>query len=118
MRKIVADESVDAQIIHRLREDGFNVLSIAEVSPSVSDDVVLKLAYHESALLLTADKDFGALVFRQRQVAMGIVLTRLAELLPTSTPDVVSQAFKDHGSEFDHNFTVITPGDVRIRAIL
>lgn len=118
MRKIVADESVDAQIIHRLREDGFSVLSIAEISPSASDDAALKLAYDEAALLLTADKDFGALVFRQKQLAKGVVLTRLAELLPNSTPDVVSRAFKDHGSEFDGNFTVITPGDVRIRTIL
>jgi predicted nuclease of predicted toxin-antitoxin system len=51
------------------------------MEPGVSDDVVLDLAYRNSELLLTADKDFSELVFRQGRLACGILLVRLAGLI-------------------------------------
>lgn len=41
---------------------------------------VLELANRARALLITADKDFGELVFRQRRISQGVVLLRLAGL--------------------------------------
>jgi len=35
--RIVADESIDGQIVERLREDGHEVLFIAELEPGVED---------------------------------------------------------------------------------
>ena len=46
----VADESVDRQIVKRLRNDGHSVWYIAEMSPSISDDEVLQLANKAGAL--------------------------------------------------------------------
>lgn len=60
----LADENVDRQIVERLRYVGFNVRYIAETAAGISDDEVLDLANSEESLLLTADKDFGELVFR------------------------------------------------------
>jgi len=62
--QIIADESVDGRIIDRLRKNNFLVYSIAEQKPSVQDSVVLNLAFHNNALLITEDKDFGDLIFR------------------------------------------------------
>jgi hypothetical protein len=42
--QFVADESVDAQIVTKLRQDGFEVFYIAEASPSISDTKVLAAA--------------------------------------------------------------------------
>jgi predicted nuclease of predicted toxin-antitoxin system len=55
----LADESVDYQIVDRLRQEGHLVRYIAEMEAGISDDVVLNLANKEASLLLTADKDFG-----------------------------------------------------------
>ena len=44
------------------------MLYVLEMDPGVSDDVVHNLANESQSLLLTADKDFGELVFRQRRV--------------------------------------------------
>jgi predicted nuclease of predicted toxin-antitoxin system len=60
---IVADESVNRQIVERLRLDGHDVLSIAELDPGIDDDSVLHKSREVSAVLVTADKDFGELVF-------------------------------------------------------
>ena len=67
--KLCADESVDRQIIERLRSDGHEVHYIAELDPGVSDEVVLESANQQQAPLLTADKDFGELVYRQRRIS-------------------------------------------------
>ncbi len=61
---LMADECVDQQIVDRLRGEGHKVLYIAEMAPSIPDEKVLENANQNNALLLTADKDFGELVFR------------------------------------------------------
>ena len=40
-----ADESVDHPIVVRLREDGYDVLAVAEITPSISDETVLARAH-------------------------------------------------------------------------
>jgi len=79
-------------VVQRLRADGHHVAYVAEMDPGITDEAVLALANEQSALLVTADKDFGELVYRQRRLSSGVVLVRLA-----------------------HAFTVVTSGMVRIR---
>ena len=113
--KIVADESIDRQIVDGLRQAGYSVDYVAEMDPGISDETVLSLANEESAVLLTADKDFGELVFRQHRVDSGVVLIRLAGLSPTNKALLVAGIFDRHSAELSHGFTVITPGAIRIR---
>ncbi len=72
----VADENVDRQIVEGLRVQGNNVLYIAEMSPSISDNEVLALSNRHRGLLITSDKDFGELVFRQGLISYGIISER------------------------------------------
>jgi predicted nuclease of predicted toxin-antitoxin system len=72
---------------------------VAELAPAISDEQVLERANREQALLLTADKDFGELVYRQRRAATGIVLLRLAGLPAERKAELTSAAFAEHGNE-------------------
>ncbi len=111
----LADENIDQEIIDRLRRDGYVVLAVAEMAPSIDDDTVLRLANERDAILLTADKDFGELVFRQRRVSTGVVLIRLAGLQATAKASLVAAAISRHAGEIRNTFTVIAPGSIRIR---
>jgi predicted nuclease of predicted toxin-antitoxin system len=113
----LADESVDRQIVDRLRQDGHAVRYIAEMEPGVSDDIVLDLAYQEADLLVKADKDFGELVFRQGRLACGILLVRLAGLSPAGKAEVVASAVHQHQRELPGSFAVLTPRSLRIRRL-
>lgn len=113
----VADESVDQPIVDRLRRDGHQVWSVAEMNPGISDDVVLDLANREGALLLTADRDFGELVFRQRLITSGVILIRLAGLSEIKKTETLAFAINKHGDELQQLFTVISPGIIRFRQI-
>jgi predicted nuclease of predicted toxin-antitoxin system len=66
--KLLADESVDRLIVERLRQDGHDVSYVAEMEPGIADEIVLQRANENEAILLSADKDFGEITFRQRLI--------------------------------------------------
>ena len=113
--KFVADESVDQPVISRLRQDGHEILAVIELEPGIADEKVLELANQEGVVLLTGDKDFGELVFRDRRYAFGIVLIRLSGLLPDEKGEIVGGLVRQHAGELAHAFTVISARNVRIR---
>ena len=112
---LVADEGVDRVIVERLREAGNSVFYVAEMSPGIADEVVLRLANDRQALLLTADKDFGELVFRLERLHAGVILLRLFGLSAQDKASVVARVVRSHGADMVNAFTVVSPGSVRIR---
>jgi predicted nuclease of predicted toxin-antitoxin system len=114
--KIVADESVEARIVAELRKAGHDVRYIAESDAGLSDDDVLNLALAAAAPLVTADKDFGELVFRQHRLSAGVVLLRLAGLSEESKAAAVAEYFAAHSETVAGNFVVLAPGRLRIRS--
>jgi predicted nuclease of predicted toxin-antitoxin system len=111
----VADESIDRQVAERLGEDGHTIIYTAGMYPGVTDDDVLHLADQHSAILITADKDLGELVFRQALVTHGVLLIRLAGLSQKRKAELISSAIKERVSEITNAFSVVTPGTIRIR---
>jgi predicted nuclease of predicted toxin-antitoxin system len=113
--KIIADESIDRQIVERLRRDGHDVLFIAELDPGIDDETVLGHSRRSNAVLLTADKDFGELVFRQHLAHSGVLLIRLAGLKPDLKAELVSSTFKQHSDELSIGFAVLSRRALRLR---
>jgi predicted nuclease of predicted toxin-antitoxin system len=113
----LADEGVDAQIVVALRADGHTVGYVAEASPGMTDPEVLRLATDGGSVLLTSDKDFGELVFRQGTAAHGVVLLRLAGLPDGTKAGIVRSVVRLHGQEITGAFTVVTERAVRIRRL-
>jgi len=72
---------------------------VAELSPSVADEEVLRQANGRNALLLTADKDFGELVFRQRLVHSGVILLRLAGLANATKAELVADVCRERARD-------------------
>ena len=60
--RILADENIDYPVIRKLREQGFEVLSIMDMHQGEDDNFVLSVANKLECILLTNDKDFGDLV--------------------------------------------------------
>lgn len=113
--KIVADESVDYNIVLRLREQGVTVHAIAEQEPSISDDDVLGIAVRENALLITEDKDFGELVFRLQLPHCGIVLIRLSGYSAHEKGILAARVILEHWPDLANAFSVFNGEKLRIR---
>jgi|PlaIllAssembly_1097288.scaffolds.fasta_scaffold100984_2 predicted nuclease of predicted toxin-antitoxin system len=113
--KFVADESIDFPIVERLRNEGHLVWAVVEMDSGISDDLVLDHANRQNAVLLTADKDFGELVFRLKRLSLGVVLVRLAGLPAQRKAEIVAQVVAEKEGELKHAFSVITANTLRIR---
>jgi predicted nuclease of predicted toxin-antitoxin system len=111
----LADEGVEKQIVTALRSEGHVVTYVAEMDPGVADDVVLEWANKEKALLLTSDKNFGEMVFRQRRLSAGVILVRLSGLPPLKKAEAVLNLIRRHSQELVEAFSVVTPAGTRIR---
>ncbi len=112
---LVADENVDAPIVAALRQGGHGVVYVRELDPGIADAQVLALANERGALLLTSDKDFGELVFRQGLVHAGVILYRLAGLTSGCKAALILDLLRVRGAELVGAFTLIAPNQVRIR---
>jgi predicted nuclease of predicted toxin-antitoxin system len=112
--KLLADENIDFSVILRLREAGHEVIAVAELAPGIPDEEVMDRANAQAAMLLTEDKDFGELAFRQFLIHHG-VLIRLAGLPSSAKADLLINFLETHGEELLDSFVVVSPGMVRIR---
>ena len=76
--RFLADENFPGYVVRSLRERGFDVEWISEISPSVRDTEVVQIAQETDRTILTLDKGFGDMAF-QRGIfpEAGIVLFRL-----------------------------------------
>jgi predicted nuclease of predicted toxin-antitoxin system len=111
----VADESLDFPIILTLRKNKHFVFSIAEKSPGIDDEEVLKIAYNSKSILLTQDKDFGELVFRLQKAHYGIVLFRLSGIDPYTKAKLCLNVITDFAEKIPCSFTVVYKDFVKIR---
>ena len=112
--KLLADECIERSIVKHLRENGFIVDAVAELVPGASDTSIIELANDRGEILLTADKDFGELVFRQGKISHRIILIRLHGLSGKVKGELVAQAFREHQDKLSCSFTVIEPTQIRI----
>jgi predicted nuclease of predicted toxin-antitoxin system len=85
------------------------------MSSGSPDDAVLDCANSQNAVLMTADKDFGELVFRLHRISSGVILIRLSGLSAASKARTTSDALDSYGVNMQNAFTVISAGSVRIR---
>lgn len=112
---LVADESVDFEIIRVLRKNNFEVHAIVEDAPSLPDAEVLAIAVNKNALLITEDKDFGELVYRFRMKHCGILLLRLVNLNSGQKADLVLRAMRQYGTELTNGFAVLDERQLRLK---
>ncbi len=95
--QFLADESADFAAVRALRADGHDVVAVAEIAGGAPDDVVLELARTSGRILLTEDKDFGQLVYADRQATGGVILIRFPARARGSLGITVVKAVRDLG---------------------
>jgi len=111
--KLLADECIEASIVRTLRSKGFVIDYISEMMPGASDIEVLAVALREKAILLTSDKDFGEIVYRQGRATNGVILLRLHGMTRAAKAEIILKTLSRY-SELQGNFTVVTQTSVRI----
>ena len=115
--KLIADENCDRLIIAGSREAGFDVASVREQWPGMSDSEIFALAAVEGRVLLTNDQGFGRMAELTEPKPPAIVLMRLDPLLPRTRIKAVTDAFMAAKEQMQGQFVVIEPHQIRGRSI-
>jgi len=113
----VADESVERPIHLALTQLGYEVWDIRTHASGVSDREVLAMARQRNAILLTADKDFGDLVYINSEQVRGVVLLRLQGMPLRAMVERAVASIETHILELERNFLVVTSKQIRIRPL-
>lgn len=113
--RLLVDENVPGLAIRSLRSLSHDVL---EVAPGSSDTAVLERATAEARLLITFDRDFGALVHRSGQAAnAGILLVRLVPTTPEEAGALIAAALAVPGASWAGMFSVLDRDRLRQRPL-
>ena len=113
--KLLADENIEGEIVAALRAAGFEVADVKKISPGIEDDAGLTMANDSDSVLLTNDKDFGELVYRDRLTSSGIILLRFEDLSMEDRIERLTEVLNEHADDLSGSFTVVSNRGVRIR---
>lgn len=114
--RLLADENIPAPLIRILRERGFDLLYVAEFQPGLTDSEVLALASRESRPILTEDRDFGELIFRQKRSVPGVVMLGLPVAERSHWPRVI-RLLQQHEIKIHGSYAVIDAKRMRMRPL-
>ncbi len=80
----------------------------------MDDRAVLRRAVAENRILITKDKDFGALVFKEQQPHSGVILLRLGDDKLPTTIEAMRRLLAGYAPRLTGNFVVINNRRVRV----
>src|SRR5437868_6253570 len=72
------DENIDVRLADELVAAGHDVTAVArDYQYSLSDRTILAIAHREHRIIITKDRDFGDLIFREQLPHAGVLYLRL-----------------------------------------
>lgn len=82
--RFITDEIMGPTVAKGLAAEGHEVFSVYDDSPGIDDEEILQKAYREDFIVITCDKDFGELVFKNKLPHKGVIFLRLNDETPPS----------------------------------
>lgn len=114
--RFLLDEGLPFRLVTHLQGLGHDVTSVGHDYPhALTDKMILAIATTEQRVVLTNDKDFGDLIFRDRLPHAGVILFRLGYVPIDVRIAHLHHVLFDYTDQLDQ-FIVVTHGDVRIRS--
>ena len=113
----LADENFPLASVQLLISSNHNVRQASIIFQSKPDEMLLEQASLAGEIILTFDKDFGELIFKNRILgSSGIVLFRLQNYLP-ATPAIILLDILKSDIKLHNYLTVIDETKIRQRPI-
>lgn len=112
--KFLADVNIEKRIIDYLKNKKYDVKWMLEDNISLTDTEILDIANNENRILITNDKDFGEIVFRQKLISSGIVLFRIRGQNIEKKVELFNKLLENNKKDLYKNFIVISERKIRI----
>lgn len=115
--RFLVDECLSRTLVDVLRGRGHDVRFMRDDVRGTSDRMVLALATGDNRLLISEDRDFGVLTFRNRHPAIGIIIVAVSSFRWTARrlSEHVADIIDELGEACVGHLTTIEPGRLRQR---
>jgi len=116
--RFLADENIPLASVRMLRASGHDVAAARDIAAGANDPLVLQLAHEQSRILLTFDRDIGALVFGARvPVPTGVVFFRFRPESPEEPAVLLLGILDTPEPRLEGRFTIMDRERVRQRRL-
>lgn len=111
----LADENIPLYVVKQLRKEGYKVISVTEEFAGSSDEKILELSSRNKWVIITFDKDFGELIYKQKSnKPYGIILMRVTPKSPEYILQLLKWLLLQTRISFEANFVVLNKDKVRV----
>jgi len=104
LTRFIADENIPRETVELLKKKGLDIVTVSDVSPGLGDDEILDLARKDERIVITFDRDFGQLIFKQKRKTEGLILLRFN---PESPQQIAKRIQQTLATKIDMEGSVI-----------
>ena len=112
--KFLVDECTGPKVAKWLEAEGYEVFSVFDDARGISDLEIIKKAEAEDWIIITNDKDFGELIFRDSRGPVGVILLRLSDERATNKIHCLNTLLTQLDTVGSDQFIVVTEENIRI----
>lgn len=94
--KFLLDENIGKEVARFLEQLGHSTSRIRLIAPGIEDYEVLSLSVNKNSMLITSDKDFGELIFKEKQPSAGVIFLRLEDESSENKIKAIRKVFLKH----------------------
>jgi predicted nuclease of predicted toxin-antitoxin system len=111
VRRFLTNEYIDLLSVNLLRAHGHDVISVKEQAPGADDSAILAWAVTTDRIVITKDRDYGDLIFRDRlPPPLGVIFIRSRQEDLEDVGRLVLLLLDQPELVLDGMFTVLTVG--------
>jgi predicted nuclease of predicted toxin-antitoxin system len=111
--RFLVDESTGPRAARWLQEQGHDVLSVYDSMRGAKDREIISLAFSDNRILITNDRDFGDLIYRQAYPHKGVILLRLEDERSDNKIKALEKLLQAFSGRLENQFAVVTETMVR-----
>lgn len=112
--KFLLDENIGKGIARFLEKLGHPASRIRLISPGLEDYAVLELSVSKDFILITSDKDFGELIFKEKQLTTGVIFLRLEDESSENKIKAIKKVFSEY-KNIKNKFVTVKERNGRFR---
>ena len=112
--RFIVDECTGPAVAKWLTEQGHDVVSVFDECSGISDMAILERAYIENRIIITNDKDFSDLIFRDKRKHNGVIYMRLVNERTPHKISCLKNILDQHSDKINKHFIVATETSIRI----
>jgi predicted nuclease of predicted toxin-antitoxin system len=112
--RFLVDECVGTTVSSFLRSENHSVFCVFETMRGATDQQLLQKCCDENFILITSDKDFGEMIYKNKKMHKGIILIRCTPNNFKQKIIVLSKLIVNYAEKLENNFVVVSNETVRI----